>query len=169
MIKKVDFSTGQFEANGKTYFVQSGLTISRFEKYQKLEIEAAYPRSLADLQKEHEALYVELNKMRIVEACRRVYDLVRAKEVVGVTSDKWLRIAALFINTEDENCSDCSDDLLERKIDDWRKEGYDFSDFFMFAASTSRNLTEIYEKSTQIFSNDKEAAAAEQTNPFTSE
>lgn len=59
-----------------------------------------------------------------------------------------LKMAALFINTKDEDRASITQDQISRKIEDWSQE-YDVRDFFQFALSTIKNFTAVYSSATQ--------------------
>lgn len=146
-LKRIDFNKGSFVANGKTYYIESGLSISRFCEYQILEKEAAFATTFSSMFKELRAIYDLMNGVNFVAAAVKLDNLMSGITKLQEKEPTLLKIAALFINTEDEDRATITEDQITRKIQDWQE--YNVTDFFSFALSTIKGFTELYSSATQ--------------------
>lgn len=147
-LKRIDFTKNSFIANGKEYFIESGLSISRFCEYQILEKEAAFSTTFSGMFGELRGVYDLLNSVKFVEASVKLDNLMSGISKLQEKEPTLLKMAALFINTADEDRSTITADQITRKIEDWSHE-YDVRDFFTFALSTIKGFTEVYSNGTQ--------------------
>lgn len=157
--KRIDLEKGSFVANGKNYSVNSVLTITRFCEFQILEKELAFSMSFQNVFKEiSEAcdLFDEARSFgEIAEARTKLDNLRRGIAKLEEKEPTVLRICALFINTEDEDVSIWNNDLMSRKIEDWKIEGIAIQDFFQFALNSVNGFIAIYKKMSEAISDVK--------------
>jgi hypothetical protein len=132
-IKAIDKSDLTFEANGKKYVIETGLSMSRFVLYQQLEVEVGYGYSMSALYELHKALYDDLNKLKLVDASHKVYNLLTATRDLTRQENPVFRLCALFINREDEDRGEISGEQIQAKIDDWKAENIEVGFFLGFA------------------------------------
>lgn len=147
-LKRIDFTKSSFIANGTEYFIESGLSIKRFCEYQILEKEAAFSTSFEGMFNELRNIYDLLNGVKFVEASVKLDNLMSGIVKLQEKEPTLLKMAALFINTKDEDRASITQDQISRKIEDWSQE-YDVRDFFQFALSTIKNFTAVYSSATQ--------------------
>jgi hypothetical protein len=57
-----------------------------------------------------------------------------------------LKIAALFINREDEDCAVYNEEITNDKIKDWTVEGFNISDFFTLALNSISGFRQAYQE-----------------------
>lgn len=154
--KRIDLEKGSFIANGKNYSVNSVLTITRFCEFQILEKELAFSMSFQNVFKEiNEAceLFDESRSFgEIAEARTKLDNLRRGIAKLEEKEPTVLRICALFINTEDEDVSVWNNDLMSKKIEDWKIEGIAIQDFFQFALNSVNGFIAIYKKMSEAIS-----------------
>jgi hypothetical protein len=60
-----------------------------------------------------------------------------------------MKICTLFMNTEDEDRTVWNNDVVMRKLEDWKQAGIDVNDFFDIALILVPSYIEIYNKFTQ--------------------
>lgn len=147
-LKRIDFTKTSFIANGKEYFIESGLSISRFCEYQILEKEAAFSTSFSGMFKDLRDIYDLMNSIKFVEASVKLDNLMSGVSKLQEKEPTLLKMAALFINTANEDRATITADQITRKIEDWSHE-YDVRDFFNFALSTIKGFTQVYSSATQ--------------------
>lgn len=150
-LKRIDFEKGVFVANGTTYFIESDMSIARFRQYQMLEKEAAFSTTFAAMFAELRAIYDLMNDIQFVKAAVKLDNLMSGVKKLEEKEPTLLKMAALFINTEDEDRTTITKDQISKKIEDWATE-YDVRDFFHFALNTIQGFTEIYKNVTQATS-----------------
>lgn len=164
-LKHIDKSVLSFNANGKEYTVETGMSINRFMKYQELEIEAAYGLSVPDLIKKLSTAITLLNSVKFVDAAVLLSDTANGINKMRSRVHPIFRLCALFINTKDEDKGDITEEAIEAKINDWKAEAISVEFFFACAKSTMLGFTESL--LAEMESNLKEAsspAQEQQTN-----
>lgn len=151
-LKRIDLQKGIFEANGKTYHIEASLTIERYCEFQILEKELAFNLSFKGMFDSLNALWTEVNKMQFGDAAVRINNLLRGMARLEEREPVFLKICALYINTEDEDRSVINQDVITQKIQDWKAEGYDMQDFFMVASNSVSGFIDAYQRITRIIS-----------------
>lgn len=153
-LKRLDMSAQSFEANGTTYYIESGMSIERFCEYQILEKEAGFGISFRKMFENLKALHALMNNVKFVEAAVMLDNMMTGVAKMEEKEPTMLKICALFINTKEEDRSIINNDMIVKKIEDWKKE-YDVRDFFTLALNTVDGFLEIYANATRIISGDK--------------
>jgi len=142
-LKRIDFKKGEFEANGKTYYIEKSLSIERQMYYSKLEPKLTFGTNFETL---HNTLGTCINLINDSKLVQAYHGLHNIHSMIGnKLEDRYdvsLEICALFINTEEENRAELNDKKLKSKIDDWKKEGYDYDDFFICALNFAGGFLE---------------------------
>lgn len=150
-LKRLDLSKQSFVANGTTYYIESGLSIERYCEYQILEKEAAFSMSFKKIFENLKEVHRLMNEVKFVEAAVKLDNLMRGVAKLEEREPTLLKMCALFINTEDEDRTTINNDMIVKKIEDWKKE-YDIRDFFQLALNTVDGFLEIYANATRIIS-----------------
>lgn len=153
-LKQLDTTKPSFVANGVTYHIESQLSIERFCEYQLLEKEAGFGMSFKKIFENLQDLHKLMNGVKFVEAAVKLDNLMRGVAKLEEREPTLLKICALFINTEDEDRAVINNDMIVKKIDDWKQE-YDVKGFFTLALNTVDGFMEIYANATQIISGSK--------------
>lgn len=160
-LKRIDFEKGKFTANGKTYTIEGALSIERYAELQILEKELAYGFTVKDIFKKLKQLWEFLNKMKFAEAAVLIRDMMAGATRVGERTPTVLKICALFINTDDEDRATITQEMINKKIEDWKAEGVDMRDFFQVASSSIHGFLEVYESVSRIISDMEGSQAAD--------
>lgn len=151
-LKRIDLERGYFEANGKKYFIEGAMSIERYAEFQIFEKELAYGLTVKAIFEKLGELWKLINKLKFGEAAVQLNDLIRGVSKIEEREPVVLKICALVINEENEDRGEFSQDMINRKITDWKAEGMDMRDFFLVASGSVNGLQEIYKKVTRIIS-----------------
>lgn len=151
-LKRIDLETGVFEANGTRYFIEGGLTIERYAESQILEKEMGYGITFKAFFEKMQSAYNLLNKQKPADAAVLLNDLIRGMGKINEREPIVLKICALYINAEDEDRSAFTQDMITKKINDWKAEKMDMRDFFHVASSSINGYIEIYQTVSRIIS-----------------
>ena len=157
-LKKIDLSQSSFEANGVTYYIKDTLSVERYRWFEKYQVTFGFAREFKQI---YDMLVksVDLaNKGKGLEAWNIIFNL---KEEIGKNNldnrmHNGMYICALFIVEENEDLTSWDEQLANKKIDNWNKEGYDVNSFFQLAANLVTGYIDILDS---IFQNTSEAAA----------
>lgn len=151
-LKRIDFEAGTFEANGTQYTIEGALTIERYAELQILEKEMGYGVTFKGMYERLDKAYQLLNKQRFADSAVLINDLIRGITKVQEREPTVLKICALFINAEGEDRTQLSEDLVNKKISDWKAAGIDMRDFFTVASSSVNGFLDVYRTVTRIIS-----------------
>jgi hypothetical protein len=150
--KDIDISVKEFIANGKRYFIEDHISLDRLIKMELIEVELGYGRSLSEIMATQVAAMNDINKQQQGEAYIKLYNNVRSMEQMQQRMPYVLRFCALIINEENEDRKVITEDMINNKISDWRKEGLKPEPFFTITAKSSPGFLELYKKLTQNIS-----------------
>lgn len=154
-LKRLDLTKPRFKANGVHYNIEGGLSIERFCMYQILEKEAGFGVSFKSVFTNLQKLHSLMNNVKFVEAAILLDNMMRGVAKLEEKQPTLLKMCALFINADDEDRSTISEDMIAKKINDWKAE-YDVRDFFQVALNTMDGFLEIYNNVSQIISENKD-------------
>jgi hypothetical protein len=160
-INRIDFSKGQFKANGKTYYIQDSLTISRWKMYQRFQHVLAFNGTPEDHLEFVEFIIKILSGPvsgmaihKILENALNIKDMY--KTFISSEPDHWFKFAALFINREGEDVAVYDETIEKSKIADWTEAGIDAQDFFLLCARQSKALRVKYLQSPHLMTGEEE-------------
>jgi len=153
-VKKIDLSKPYFEANGKKYRVSKSLCVERWRHFEDLQALVGFGRSHDEIFKMVKKAYEALQHPKIADASVTLHNiLIGMKEKLDQRHHPALLICALFINADDEDQKVYNEETMNRKIEDWQKEGYDVNDFFQLAWNLVPSFIENYRDVLQNTSN----------------
>ena len=150
-LKRLDITKPTFIANGTKYNIESGLSIERFCEYQILEKEAGFGITFKKVFENLQELHGLMNEVRFVEAAVLLHNLMSGVAKLEEKEPTLLKICALFINADGEDRTTINNDMVVKKIEDWKAE-YDVRDFFTLALNTVDGFLEIYANATRSIS-----------------
>ena len=138
----------------KGYLVGTKVQLE-FEKYQVTFGFAREFKQIYDMLKKSVDL---ANKGKGLEAWNIVFNLMEevGKNDLDNRHHNGMFICALFIVEENEDITMWDEQIANKKIDNWNKEGYDVNSFFRIAANLVNGYIESLE---EIFQNTSEVAA----------
>jgi hypothetical protein len=150
-LQRIDFEKGTFEGkSGKTYFVESSLSVARYAEFQIYEKEMAYGLTTKNLFEKLKALFDLQNKMKFAESVVLLNDLMRGVAKLQERQPSIMKICALYMNLEGEDRGIINQDMIDAKIKDWAE--IDVRDFFAQAIRSVNGLIEIYATVSQSIS-----------------
>ena len=156
-MKRIDFASGQFEANGKTYYLESQLTIGRYCEFVILQRELATGMTIDEIYKSMAALRKLLNDMRFVDAAVHTNNFINHCVNLKQKEPTVLKLCTLFINEKDEDRSKWGNDTVVRKLKDWSDAKIDVQDFFSIALTLVPTFTTAYNSFTHAITNGMES------------
>lgn len=133
-LRKIDFSKGSFECDGKKFIIRDSLSIERYKVLQQLSIEFGYSATFEDLFRHMRKVWDHLNKLELAEASVLVHNVMNGIQRTEQKYDVSLRMCALFIDEAEEDPSIYDEAAMNAKIGSWGKE-LDVLPFFHLAAS----------------------------------
>jgi hypothetical protein len=157
-LKRINFETEtQFTTRtGNTYFVELGMNSERLAMWQRLEVEAGLSVTYKTLFDGLGNIREALNTFQAVPACVIVDNLQRGIAKLEDKHHSLLRMCALIINHSDEDRTTITEDMITRKIEDWKE--FDTRDFFTLALNKINGFIDDYLNVSRIISaQDKKA------------
>ena len=150
MAKKLEIIDGKFTANEVQYTVTTSLTVGRFEEYEKLQHHVGFGVDFFTMFNTLSAVYELLNKQKFADSAVKIHNTINGvSQKLENRQHPALLLCSLFMNRDGEDLTRWSDEEAIRKIEDWKKEGFDIQDFFRFAVTTVHGLSDVYESLTQ--------------------
>jgi len=157
-VKKIDFTQNymlcekEFEgkAEPRKYYFHDSLSVSRYEVFEDLEMLVAKGRSYADVLRSEKKIHDFLNKGLILDAGIENYNSMElVKQKIERRFHPAMQLVALFVNQEDEDMTKYDERIMEKKMNDWKNEGFAMSDFFSLAFSLVEGFLENYTEISQ--------------------
>ena len=137
-------------ANGKEYFIESQVSFDRWIQYEELQEELMWGITPKDQFNNLQKIIDEANEGNLANVGIFTRELMLG--VKRKLDKRWptaLRLCALVCNTADEDRKTISEEQINIKIEDWKKEGYDINSFFTLALSTIPGFLDILRNITQ--------------------
>lgn len=149
-LKKPDFANG-FVAEGRVYRICSQLSVERYIAFLKLEVEAGLGVTFKATHDTFRSIFDLANKPQPEPGRIAVLanDAMLGLENLDKKKIPGLLICCLFLVTEDEDLKVYDPDVMDRKIADWEKEGYEVQSFLAFALSSIEGFSKTYLESSQ--------------------
>ena len=145
-MKKIDYSLGFIEADGRKFYISESLSVERFMEYERLQNSMGFNLTFKQIFDKLNEIYSLLNGNKILDGGIKVYNLMNGiAERVDNKIHPALEVCALFLNEENEDTASYNKEVIKSKIDAWKKEGYDMQDFFSLAISLVQGFTTAYE------------------------
>jgi hypothetical protein len=136
----------KFTANGNEYVIMDYITIGREPMFKNIVAKMAFSvdfkglfgvlREIHTAATTGESPIAQLNKISVKSA-----NLMEAiKDVQTNNREPYLELCAIFINRVGEDHSTITQQQIEDKIADWKKEAFDPNDFFLLAINSVNDL-----------------------------
>lgn len=154
-LKELPPDTTAFEASGTKYRVARSVSMDRWEAYELLSVEVGLGRSFAQLMQGLREAYdltnqVASGKPVFADLAVLLRDLLMgAASVNEGHAHPVLKMCCLFINYEGEDVRTINDEIIAKKLDDWRNEGIDMGFFFDFALRSIPGFLDAYKAVTR--------------------
>jgi len=141
-ISEIIVKNDTFTLDGVQWHIEDDVTIGRLPDLEKMLHHFINGVELTELQLILKSAYDDLNNVKIVDAGRKLYNLLNASILKNATDvNPKLLIATMFINRENEDLKKWDISLAESKIKQW--EAYRGSFFLNLA---DRQLKDILVK-----------------------
>lgn len=166
-VKRIDFKKTFLEcakpfegvATVRRYYFNDTLSVERYEMFEDLELLVAKGRSYADIYRSQRKIHDLLNQSKVADAAIENYNsMVLVKEKIEQRFHPAMKLVALFANQEGEDATKFSDLVIEKKMQDWKNEGYAMQDFFSLAFNLVEGFLESYKEVFQGFLKRPESA-----------
>ena len=157
-VKRIDFKKNhilcekEFEGNNKPrkYYFTDTLSIERYEIFEDLEMLVAKGRSYADIYKSEMKIHEYLNAGKMADAAIENHNsMILVREKLEKRHHSVMRMVALFANIEGEDTKKYDELVIEKKILDWKNEGFAMNDFFSLAFNLVEDYLESYKQVSQ--------------------
>lgn len=149
-LKRIDFKSDTFVANGVTYHIEKGMCQKRYCEYQILEKEATFGLDFMKMFTQLGEIREAYNECRFVDGSVKLDNLQRGVAQIHTRAPAVLKMCALFINATDEDRRVLSDEMTAKKMEDWNE--YDVRDFFTLALNGVKGFIEVYTSFSHIIS-----------------
>lgn len=165
-IQLIDISGGakSFMANGHKYEIESTISRKRWVMYLTESPKLAFGQTIEEIFN----TFLEIYNITNEEGCRKgdiavlARDAMKGIEGIGNRDHGTIyRLCALFINREDEDRRDITEDDIRRKIEDWDAAGIEVKSFFQLALAFIPNFRSLYELSSELTSPRQRSAVRE--------
>lgn len=143
-LKVIDLNQKQFDANGKTYYIETSLSFERYIMYQKMQHQLAWDAGFYGVYETLKKTYELVNQMKFADAAVQLHNTMSGLKMVDSREVPALTLCALFINTEEEDRKIINDDMIKKKLADWEAEGLDILPFFQLAMDSIQNFKKVY-------------------------
>jgi hypothetical protein len=143
-LKQLDIEQTEFQANGKTYYIESEISFDRYHNYMMLQNEMAYGISFVDMMKAWSSVIEAANKQRFSDIVITAHNITEGVKTLGKKQIPALMICALFVNEKDEDRTKITEDQIRSKINDWAAEGYSIVPFFSLAIRSVSGLASVW-------------------------
>ena len=149
---QIDFEKGYFFGkSGRKYVFLDSLPIDYFIQYQMLIPEVTYGVEFVTLAKTLKGAYEALTSGNEILKAHRIASDLLFNQMAAIKSftdtsrhQAILRMAALWIVTEDEDLTQYDQRVADQKIEDWKATGLAMTDFFLLCGQKIDYFKEIY-------------------------
>lgn len=140
-LRSIDWNQQSFTANGKKYLLEKHLSIQRAVYAEAARIEMESGLRLGKYTEDWQKIWDLLNdkdRSHFADISVIVHDHLRSFNNFLQDVHPVLKVAACFINEENEDRRSINDDLVNKKVEDWMEEGITMSSFFLLVLSFLR-------------------------------
>jgi len=149
-LKEIPLDATSFEANGKTYFIKTSLSVERFRWYEKYQLNFGMGRTFDNIVKALDKSVELANKGAGLQAWNIIFNMRDAiTKDLDKRSHQAFYLCALFMVTENEDLTQWDEALAERKIKDWNTEGISAVSFFRIASNLVNGFLDVLEAHSQ--------------------
>jgi len=157
-VKRIDFKKNFIlcekpfdnEDKPRKYYFHDTMSVDYYEVYEDLEMLISKGRSYADVYNSQKKVHELLNQSKVADAAIENYNsMALVSEKLQKREHPALRMVALFSCKEDENRDKFDDVVMDKKIRDWRNEGFAMEDFFHLAFNLVEGFLESYKEVSQ--------------------
>ena len=137
----------RFKANGQQYVIHTSLAVSRFEQFEKLEVEVGWGTSFEAIFGNMRKAFDSLNESMPADASAILYNSMNGiKNKLEGRKNPILLLCSLFISREGEDITKYDPAVNALKIEDWTQEGITMESFFSLAFNLVNGFDPIYKE-----------------------
>ena len=115
-LKTLDPQARFFDANGKTYYIETKLSIERYAEFQILEKEAGFGTTFESFYGQVAEAYQDLQTLKAADASVKLHNVLTGCADLERKQPTLLKICALFMNTQDEDRATIDADRITEKV-----------------------------------------------------
>lgn len=173
-LKELPPDTREFVASNTKYRVSRSVSMDRWEAYELLSVEVGMARSFQQLVQGLREAYDLTNQVAAGKPVFADLAVLLRDLLVGVSNvgdgqtHPVLKMCALFINYDGEDVRTITDEVIQKKVDDWRGEGIGMDFFFGFALHSIPGFIDAYKAVTHGTFNSAKKTAEEVKGESTS-
>jgi hypothetical protein len=143
-LKQIPNNGAPFMANGKQYFVEENLSIDRWIYMNELTIQLGFGVEYQEMQQNWFNVIDMAEKQKFASIVILAHNQVNGVSKIYEREPMILKFCALFMNTADEDRGTITEDVISRKIEDWKKEGWGIDGFLEFSLLKVKGLAENF-------------------------
>lgn len=149
-VKRINFKTRKFKANGVWYHIDDVVSVARFREYEKLipqiTFGVSFDQMFSTLRTIYDASTQGESTLSALHTCATLsYNQMRSVADVGEEKTApILLFCALFCNAVKEDAAKYDEKVINEKIENWQKEGIAIQDFFTLALGSIQGFKSVY-------------------------
>ncbi len=143
-LKTPDTKAPSFTANGKTYVIETKVSIARKIECDKLIIEVTGGGNMGENFSDWKKVYELCNDKRFADIAVLAYNRMEGVKKWQDRHDPVMKLCALYINEEAEDRRLMTDEMVKAKIADWEAEGIEYAFFLTLAKGLLSGLIESW-------------------------
>jgi hypothetical protein len=145
-LKTIDFDKeSYFDCAGKRFIKTESISFNRFKEMQKILLELGFSATFVDIYNNYQKMIEAYNKHDYFAMSIIAYKSMEGIKNLEDKDHPALRLAALFINEENEDVTKYNEAEMKAKIDCWASELEVFP-FIALAISIHEDWLKIYLK-----------------------
>jgi len=132
--KRLPLTATSFTANGREYRIVNTMSIERWKHMEDFQELLAWGVSFDELFKQLKKVYELLDKNQQNEPRIIIHNLLHGvKNKLENRYHPALMLCTLFVVYDGEDQTIYDETIMNEKVADWQKEGYEINDFFQLA------------------------------------
>lgn len=141
-LKEIPKNSQVFTANGTEYFIEDNLSIDRWIFMNELVIQLGFGVEYEEMQQNWFKVIDMADKQKFSSIVIMAHNMVNGVSKIYSREPMILKFCALFMNTKDEDRGTITEDVITRKIEDWKVEGLGINGFLEFSLLKVKGLGE---------------------------
>jgi len=141
-LKEIPSNGQPFTANGTEYFIEDNLSIDRWIFMNELVIQLGFGVEYEEMQQNWFKVIDMVDKNKVSSIVIMAHNMVNGISKIYHREPMILKFCALFMNAKDEDRGTITEDMITRKIEDWKAEGLGINGFLEFSLLKVKGLGE---------------------------
>lgn len=148
-LKEIPNNGTPFMANGNEYHVEEKLSIDRWIYMNELIIQLGFGVEYEEMQRNWFDVIKMADQQKFSQIVIMAHNMVNGVSKIYSREPMILKFCALFMNTVDEDRGTITEDMISKKINDWKTEGLGIDGFFEFSLLKVKGLAENFQNAIQ--------------------